>query len=47
MIIEDFGPNIETGHTFGNSDKIWEDIAVDLLDLNQIMAWCMPMWGTK
>ncbi len=38
MIIEDFGPNIEIGHTFSNSDEIWEDIAVDLLDLNQIMT---------
>ncbi len=38
MIIEDFGLKIEVGHTFGNLDKIWEDIAVDLLDLNQIIT---------
>ncbi len=39
MIIKDFGPNIEIGHTFGNSDKIWEDIAADLLDSNQIITF--------
>ncbi len=38
VIIEDFGPNVEIGHTSGNSDKIWEDIAVDLLDSNQIIT---------
>ncbi len=38
MIIDDFGPNIEIGHTFGNLDKIWEDITVDLLDSNQIIT---------
>jgi hypothetical protein len=33
-----FWPNIERGYTFGNLDKIWEDIAVDLLDSTQIIT---------
>jgi hypothetical protein len=37
VITEDFGPCIEIGYTFGHSDKIWEDTAATLLNLNQIM----------
>jgi hypothetical protein len=38
VIIEDFGPSITIGYTFGTSDEIWEDIAADLLGSNQIMT---------
>ncbi len=39
MIIEDFVPSITIlGYTFGSSDEIWEDIAMDLLSSNQIIT---------
>jgi hypothetical protein len=38
VIIEDFGPSITIGYTLGTSNKIWEDIAADLLGSNQIIT---------
>jgi hypothetical protein len=38
VIIEEFGQSITIGYTFGTSDKIWEDIAADLLGWNQIIT---------
>jgi hypothetical protein len=38
VIIEDLGPCIEIGYTFGHSDKIWEDTVAALLKSNQIIT---------